>query len=322
MNTKRFSRPGGSKFGLRFKSKDREESRDGDRSSSRSSGYERRDDERPRSFERRNDDRSRSGGFQRRDGARPGAARFGRDKPSFGRERAPRAEFRKPTGPLVQVKKFNCFEREFDRKNIYTKNLTPGRAFFSEQLVTDNGEEYRTWDCSRSKLAAGIKKGLSQIGIKEGDTVLYLGASHGFTPSFVSDMIGPNGSLFCLDVAPRVVRDLVFVCEARENMAPLLSDANHPENYKHLISKHVDVVFQDISQRNQVQIFLKNCDEYLKSGGFGLLALKARSIDVTMNPRDIYAIVRQQLEAKITIVDYKELDPFERDHAIFVCKKK
>jgi fibrillarin-like pre-rRNA processing protein len=223
---------------------------------------------------------------------------------------------------LEQVKKFPVYERKTDRRMLYTKNLTPGKNYFAENLVKDNGVEYRAWDVSRSKLGAGIKKGVSQIGLKEGDVVLYLGASHGFTPSYVSDMIGPNGFVFCLDIAPRVVRDLVFVCEERENMAPILADANHPEEYKDLVAKEVDVIFQDIAQKNQVEIFLKNCDAYLKHGGFGLLALKARSVDVTKRPKEIFNHVRKELEKHITVVDYRELEPFERDHAIFICKKK
>ncbi|MFH0869904.1 MAG: fibrillarin-like rRNA/tRNA 2'-O-methyltransferase, partial [archaeon] len=62
----------------------------------------------------------------------------------------------------------------------------------------------------------------------------------------------------------------------------------------------------------------------LKKGGFGLLALKARSIDVAEKPRIIFAQVKRELEqsSSVTLVDYKELDPFERDHAFYVCKKK
>ncbi|MBN2142052.1 fibrillarin-like rRNA/tRNA 2'-O-methyltransferase [Candidatus Woesearchaeota archaeon] len=225
---------------------------------------------------------------------------------------------------LQRIKKFPVFERRHDRRLLFTKNLTPKRSFFAEALLKDKGEEYRAWDVSRSKLGAAIKKGASQIGIKEGDTVLYLGASHGFTPSYVSDMVGKDGFVFCLDFAPRVVRDLVFVCEERENMAPILGDAAHPEAYKDLIPEEVDVVFQDIAQRNQVEIFLKNCDAYLKSGGFGLLALKARSVDVSKNPKQIFAHVRRELESHkgLTVVDYRDLYPFEKDHAMFICKKK
>ena len=224
---------------------------------------------------------------------------------------------------MKEINKFNVYDDRKSRRIIYTKNLTPGKSFFSEELVREGGIEYRSWDVSRSKLGATIKKGASQIGIKDKDLVLYLGASHGFTPSYVSDLVGKEGFVFCIDNAPRVVRDLIFVCEDRDNMAPILADANHPEEYRELVTKQVDDVYQDIAQKNQVEIFLKNCDAFLKKGGFGLLAVKARSVDVTKHPKEIFREVRRQLEqSSMVIVDYRELEPFERDHAFFVCKKK
>lgn len=208
------------------------------------------------------------------------------------------------------------------RPLLCTKNLTPGEKFFDEDLLKREGAEYRVLDPKRSKLGAAVARGMQQSGIKRGSTLLYLGASHGYTPSFVSDMIGPEGAMICLDFAPRVVRDLVFVCEARKNMAPLLEDAKHPENYADRIPE-VDVVYQDIAQQQQVEIFLKNCDKFLKKEGYGLLAVKARSIDVTKRPKDIFKQVRKALSmGAYVIVDYRELDPFEKDHALFVVKKR
>ncbi len=218
----------------------------------------------------------------------------------------------------------NTFIEEGRFPKIFTKNLTPGKTFFDQEFtITESGVQYRELDPRHSKLGAALARGCQQFGIKEGERMLYLGASHGYTPSFVSDMLGPKGTLFCLDVAPRVVRDLVFVCEVRVNMIPILADAAQPESFSHQVSG-VDTVFQDIAQRNQVEIFLKNVDLYLKSGGFGMLAVKARSIDVLKRPADIFRDIKKQLDNTpgIVIVDYRELDPFEKDHAFFVVKKK
>jgi len=207
------------------------------------------------------------------------------------------------------------------RKSILTLNLVPGERVYNEFLVREKGNEYRVWDPTHSKLGSALVKGVSQIGIKPGSSVLYLGIASGTTASHVSDMVGSDGFIFGVDVAPRVLRDLVFLCDKRKNIAPLLADANKPESYKEFVSA-VDVVFQDIAQKNQVEIFLKNVDYYLKPGGFALLALKARSIDVTKKPKEIFRQVREKLEkSKVTIVDYKELEPFEKDHAMFVVKK-
>ena len=83
-----------------------------------------------------------------------------------------------------------------------------------------------------------------------------------------------------------------------------------------------DVLYQDIAQKNQVDIFLKNIDLFLKKDGYALLAVKARSIDVTKKPKQIFKQVKEQLERHVTIIDYRELEPYQKDHCIFICKKK
>ncbi len=210
-----------------------------------------------------------------------------------------------------------------DYKNrLFTKNMLKRVSHFDENIVIEKGIAYREWEPRRSKLGAALIKKISQIGLKEGNVVLYLGASHGYTPSFVSDIVGKGGFIFALEFSPESARDLVHICEQRSNMAPVIANANYPEEYKDKVVLQADVVYQDIAQKNQVEIFMKNCNAYLKSGGFGLLAIKARSIDVTRRPSDIFREVRIELEKHIAIVDYKELNPYEKDHAFFVCKKR
>ncbi|MDP2749818.1 MAG: fibrillarin-like rRNA/tRNA 2'-O-methyltransferase [Nanoarchaeota archaeon] len=208
-------------------------------------------------------------------------------------------------------------------KVIFTENLTPGKIVYGESLVSESNIEYREWIPSRSKLSAAIHNGIREIGIKKGDVVLYLGAASGTTVSHVSDIVKKEGFIFALDFAPRVMRDLVFVCEERKNIAPLMADANRPETFMQYVSE-VDVIYQDVAQKNQLEIFLKNVDMFLKKGGHGLLAIKARSIDVTKKPRDIFREVKNELEAskKVEIIDAKELEPFTRDHVFFVVKKR
>jgi len=84
----------------------------------------------------------------------------------------------------------------------------------------------------------------------------------------------------------------------------------------------VDVVYQDIAQKNQIEIFIKNIDLFLKDGGYALLAVKARSIDVAKNPKIIFKEVKKELERDLIIIDNRVLDPFQKDHCMFVCKKK
>src|SRR3989344_1667418 len=93
-----------------------------------------------------------------------------------------------------------------NKRFLFTKSLD-GKAFFNERM----NKGYRQFDFTRSKLAAAVMKNISEIPIKENNSVLYLGASHGFTPSFISDIIGKNGSLYCVEFAPRVIRDMIEI---------------------------------------------------------------------------------------------------------------
>lgn len=205
------------------------------------------------------------------------------------------------------------------RKDIYTKNSVPGKRVYDERLFKDGKAEYRQWDPKRSKLAAALMKGISQIGLEKNSLILYLGSASGTTVSHLSD-ICTEGFIFAVEFAPRVMRDFIFMCEQRNNIAPFLESANHPEDYSQI--PKVDIIYQDIAQRDQVGIFFKNYEIFLKKGGIGLLCIKARSIDVTKNPKFIFNKVMKELNNKTTVVDYKILDPYEKDHAFFVIKKK
>jgi fibrillarin-like pre-rRNA processing protein len=209
-----------------------------------------------------------------------------------------------------------------DRKRTYyTYNLVRGQQVYTEKIVRQGKDEFRQWVPEKSKLGAAYYCGVSQTGIKPGSKVLYLGAATGTTCSHVSDMIGEEGELYALDFAPRTQRELVFLSETRSNMAPIMADAHHPERYAETIPQ-VDVVFQDVAQRDQTSIFIKNCKACLKPGGFGLYAVKARSIDVTRKPKAVFAEVRRELEREFTIVDSRSIEPYEMDHFFFVVKMK
>ena len=222
---------------------------------------------------------------------------------------------------IYQSKIFEVYESKEKRRQLYTINLIRGKSVYTEKLVNENGVEYREWDAFKSKLAACILKGSLNIGIRKNDIVLYLGSASGTTVSHVSDIVGSKGFVFAVDLAPRVMRDLIFLCYDRKNIAPVLADANKVNELSEKISS-VDVLYQDVAQKNQIGIFLKNVDLFLKNDGYALLAIKARSIDVTKQPKQIFKEVKERLEKNLTIIDYRELEPFQRDHCMFICKKK
>ena len=221
------------------------------------------------------------------------------------------------------ISKSKIFEVYEDRatRRLYTISLNPGKRVYDEQLVKQNNIEYREWDPYGSKLASAILNGCSNIFLRKNDFVLYLGSATGTTVSHVSDIVGEEGFVFAVDIAPRVMRDLIFNCEGRKNISPILADANRINDLVPRISA-VDVLYQDIAQKDQMLIFLKNIKAFLKKDGYAMLAVKARSIDVTKNPKLIFKEVRGQLEKELIIVDYRLLEPYQKDHCMFICKKK
>lgn len=207
------------------------------------------------------------------------------------------------------------------KKRLATKNLVKGYSVYGEFLFNFDDIEYREWIPKRSKLAAYIIKGAREIPIKKGSKVLYLGAASGTTASHVSDIVGKDGVVYCVDVSPRIVRELIFVCMKRKNMVPILADASKPEKYTNIVGK-CDVVYEDIAQPNQAEILIKNCEVFLKENGVALFAVKSRSIDVTINPSEIFNRVEKILNAKFKVLDKRRLDPFENDHMMFLLRWK
>jgi len=224
-----------------------------------------------------------------------------------------------------------CFEsfakqsnKQGNKQCLYTVNLDKGFKVYNEKLFSYKGLELRLWNPKQSKLAAAIMKGLKQLPLKPGSKVLYLGAATGTTASHVSDIVGFNnadGFVWALDVSPHVVVKLLVVCKRRKNMAPLLFDANNPKAYQEFIPLKVDVLYQDIAQRNQVEIFLKNSEAFLKPNGHGLIAVKSRSIDVALKPKLVFEKALKQLEQHGKVLQAIDLKPFEKDH-LFVHFKK
>ena len=203
---------------------------------------------------------------------------------------------------------------------LATKNLSPGFKVYGEQLIHYKGVEYRVWNPFRSKLAGAILKKVAIVPLEEGDKVLYLGAATGTTASHVSDIVGDEGKVYCIEFSPRVMRELVRVCEVRRNMLPILADARLPSTYRALVEQ-VDMIYCDVAQPEQAKLLADNADMFLKSGGWIMLAIKARSVDVTKEPSDVYRREMNTLKTRgFKLQSVVHLEPFDKDHAMVVAR--
>jgi len=203
---------------------------------------------------------------------------------------------------------------------VATKNIVPGQRVYGERLFKYGDAEYREWNPYRSKLCGALLKGLVELPIREGDRILYLGIGSGTTASHISDIIGWKGVIYGVEFAQRVMRDLMVVVRERKNIYPILADARFPEKYRHLVEL-VDGIYADIAQPEQAAIVARNASFFLRKRGYLLLAIKARSIDVTLEPSEVY---RREIETLrnngFDIVDVVHLDPFDRDHAMIYAR--
>ncbi len=202
---------------------------------------------------------------------------------------------------------------------LLTRNLVPGISVYGESLPREGGIEYRRWDANRSKLAAYLRCGGRVWGFRENASVLYLGAGSGTTVSHVSD-ICVQGTITAIEVSSRSFRNLLALGEARPNLVPFLGDATKPETYGSRVGQ-VDVLYQDVAQRDQEGIFRRNLD-LLRSGGVGYLMIKARSEDVSAAPTRIFESAKRQIAASgLPLLDFRLLSPYQADHAALVIRK-
>lgn len=210
---------------------------------------------------------------------------------------------------------FRGFAGVFEHQgDIYTRNLTPGKTVYGEPTIFDSGVEYRSWTPTRSKLSAAIKCGLKEYFLKPASKVLYLGAANGTTVSHVSD-ICTAGMIFAVEISARSGRDLVELSKSRNNVYPIIGDARTPGGYISLVDIGVDIIYQDVAQRDQANIFLKNAHMYLKSGGTGYLMLKTKSVDVAASAEEVLKKTQKQLkDGGLNIVETINLSRYEKEH--------
>ncbi len=177
-------------------------------------------------------------------------------------------------------------------------------------------EGYRVWDPYRSKLAAlyHLSEG---IDLTSDLRVLYLGAAHGTTASHVADYVD---TVYAVEFSPKPMRDLLEVAERRTNIIPIMADAADPSAYAPLVEE-VDLIYQDVAQRDQVEIARKN-SIFLKKAGRVILMLKTRSIDVSRSPDLVLEDSLSELKSGGIRTDTSLwLLPYHCDHAAILCTK-
>ncbi len=217
-----------------------------------------------------------------------------------------------------QMKSTNTTGVYSQKNKLFTINpdTCKNQKVYNEHLITYKGVQYRSWNPYRSKLAALLLKG-HKLSIQPTAHILYLGAATGTTISHLSDIL-TEGLIYAVESSPYAMDKLLKLAKQRPNIIPILEDANHPERYIDLTEK-TDLIYQDISQRNQAQILCNNINTYLTAGQTAVLMVKARSIDVSLPPPKAYQLVTEYIQKEGHSVNtIIPLQPYEKDHAALI----
>jgi len=209
-----------------------------------------------------------------------------------------------------------------DGHDLYVRSLLGASPEFGRTVRGSNGHHYRSFPPTASKLAAMAKLGCQHWPFRPSSRVLYLGAGAGTTASFMSDVC-PQGQVVAVEFAPEPFRALLDVARGRPNVVPVLADARRPGTYAAQVGPPVDVVYQDVAQRDQWDIAHRNARALLAPGGTVVLVVKARSVDVSARPEEVYARVRAEAEASgFHALELIDLDPFDEGHGVLVLSRE
>lgn len=165
----------------------------------------------------------------------------------------------------------------------------------------------------QGKLGAYRSNGGEAWDHQPGENVLYLGAAEGATATWLGQRL--EGTVVAVEKSPVAGLSLLRAARGLDNLVPYIGNAREPGSYAPMVPP-LGIIYQDIAQRDQVDIFVKNMERFQPRRGF--LAVKARSIAVERAPKEVFEEARKEAERAGRVVDMVALGPFHKDHAMIV----
>tara|TARA_B100002052_G_scaffold185631_1_gene169132 strand:+ start:98 stop:682 length:585 start_codon:yes stop_codon:yes gene_type:complete len=173
------------------------------------------------------------------------------------------------------------------------------------------GKKWITWNPYHSKLAAYLLGNGENWPFTRESKVLYLGAAEGNTVNFLSNVC-IKGRIIAVDISRMSMIELVKLADEKRNIIPFLGDAHFPEKYKNYAG-NPDVLYQDIAQTDQINIFIRNC-EYFKPK-YGFLMIKSHSI--SGKESEIYSETEKLLKEKFDAFEVINISKWAKGHRAY-----
>jgi|TARA_B110000263_G_scaffold235443_1_gene233903 fibrillarin-like pre-rRNA processing protein len=190
-------------------------------------------------------------------------------------------------------------------------NLPDGIRRKRSFLEIKENNNWIAWNPYHSKLSAYLLAKGEYWPFTKKSIVLYLGAAEGNTIRFLSNVCS-DGRIIGIDISPTSMAELLLLAKAKTNIIPFLGDAHFPKQY-HPHVNSPDIIYQDIAQSDQLDIFIRNYDFYKPKCGFFML--KSRSIKG--NDNEIINQYKGKLETHFDTVECINISKWAKGHRAF-----
>ena len=207
-----------------------------------------------------------------------------------------------------------------NEKKLATLSNMSTNQDYKENLVQTNGKRYSIWNPYMSKLAAAIINGMEIFPILKKTKILYLDPTTEKTVKHISNIVGINGKIFVVrDVMKNSKNFLEQIVKNRSNIFTIIPDKTNPARLTGM-TEMVDVIYIDIAEHNQTEIAIQNCKNHLRIGGFLMLIVPTKNIDIANNPSKKNQEERKKLQTSFDIIQEINLMDFFKEYSMVIAK--
>ena len=175
-------------------------------------------------------------------------------------------------------------------------------------------DRWVVWNPYHSKLSAYLVAGGKNWPFVKNSKILYLGSAEGNTITYLSEICRSN-SITAIEISPVAMAELLVLARKKDNIIPCLCDAHYPEKYR-VQANNPEIIYQDIAQNDQVDIFIRNCEYFKPKQAF--LMLKTRSMG--MRDIDVFKNTEKRLNEIFGRVESVNINKWAKGHSAYFMK--
>ena len=172
-------------------------------------------------------------------------------------------------------------------------------------------DRWVVWNPYHSKLSAYLVAGGKNWPFMKNSKILYLGSAEGNTINYLSEICRSN-SITAIEISPVAMAELLVLARKKDNIIPCLCDAHFPEKYR-VQANNPEIIYQDIAQNDQVDIFIRNCEYFKPRQAF--LMLKTRSM--AKRDIDVFNTTEKRLNEIFGRVECVNISKWAKGHSAY-----